>query len=65
MKSIDLQNEITWKDLHFFKNGDIGSCTALAVYDMDIVTVGEDGCINLLSVQSSKIISKKGNITTK
>lgn len=60
-KHIDLQNEITWKDIHQFDNGDTSSCTDLAVYDTDIVTVGEDGCINLLSVQSSNVLSKKSN----
>lgn len=62
MRNTDLQNEITWQGIHVFKNGDISSCTALAVYDTDIVTVGEDGCINLLSAQSSKILSRKGNL---
>lgn len=62
MKNINLENQISWKDIHYFKNGEVSSCTALAVYDTDIVTVGEDGCINLLSLQSSKILSRKGKI---
>lgn len=60
LKSSYLENELSWKDIHYFKNGDQSSCTALAVYDTDIVTVGEDGCINLLSIQSPKVLSRKG-----
>lgn len=60
LKNSYLENKLTWKNLHYFKNGDSSPCTALAVYDTDVVTVGEDGCINLLSIQSSKILSRKG-----
>lgn len=60
IKTIDLKNEITWSDIHYFKNGEKSSCTSVAVYDTDIATVGEDGCINLLNAQSVKVVSKKG-----
>ncbi|KAJ8919107.1 hypothetical protein NQ315_012092 [Exocentrus adspersus] len=33
-------------------------CTALAVYENDVATVGEDGCINLLTAQSQKVVRK-------
>lgn len=61
LKNSYLENKLNWKDLHHFTNGDSSSCTGLAVYDTDVVTIGEDGCINLLSIQSPKILSRKGN----
>ncbi|KAL1508944.1 hypothetical protein ABEB36_003758 [Hypothenemus hampei] len=47
---------ITWKDIHYFKNGDLSPCLSLAIYEQDLVTVGEDGRINVLTTQSSDVI---------
>lgn len=55
-QSISLKNEICWEGIHVFKNGEESSCTSLAIYDNDIVTVGEDGRINLLNAKSSKVL---------
>ncbi|CAH1111095.1 unnamed protein product [Psylliodes chrysocephalus] len=57
-ESTSLKNEIEWKNIHQFKNGDASPCTSVTVYDNDIVTVGEDGSINLLNGKSSKILRK-------
>lgn len=57
---VDLKNEITWRNIHSFKNGESSPCTALALYENDIATVGEDGCINLLTAQSQIVVRKIG-----
>ncbi|XP_023012732.2 nucleoporin 43 [Leptinotarsa decemlineata] len=56
--NIALKSEITWNKIHQFKNGEASPCTALAVYENDIVTVGEDGCINLLNTKVQKVHGK-------
>ncbi|KAJ8942682.1 hypothetical protein NQ314_010004 [Rhamnusium bicolor] len=53
-----IKNEMLWKDLHSFQTGETSPCTALALYENDIVTVGEDGCINLLTAQSQNVVRK-------
>lgn len=57
---VNLKNEITWRNIHSFKNGECSPCTALALYENDITTVGEDGCINLLTAQSQNVVRKIG-----
>ncbi|CAH1175603.1 unnamed protein product [Phaedon cochleariae] len=57
-ESISLKNTITWEKGHHFKNGDPSSCTGLAVYDNDIITIGEDGCINLLNAKAPKVLRR-------
>ncbi|CAG9769548.1 unnamed protein product [Ceutorhynchus assimilis] len=56
-----IQNYTTWENLHYFKNGDPSPCTALAVHDNDMATVGEDGRINILRAQSKDIVRRIDN----
>ncbi|KAJ8980098.1 hypothetical protein NQ317_008559 [Molorchus minor] len=58
---VEIRNETLWKKIHHFKNGDNAPCTALAVYEKDIVSIGEDGAINLLTAQSKNIIQRIGD----
>lgn len=58
---ITLNEGIMWKKLHYFQYDEPSPCTSLALYENDIVTVGEDGRINLLSAQSNIIIRRIGN----
>ncbi|KAF7276259.1 hypothetical protein GWI33_010728, partial [Rhynchophorus ferrugineus] len=51
-----LNNCVAWDNLHYFQNYDTSPCTALAVYENDLVTVGEDGKINILTSQSKNVI---------
>ncbi|GJQ68893.1 hypothetical protein Trydic_g6087 [Trypoxylus dichotomus] len=53
---ISMYDEIMWDKLHKFKNGDISPCTSFAVYDNDIVSIGEDGCIHLLTALKRNIV---------
>ncbi|KAF5295321.1 hypothetical protein FQA39_LY13186 [Lamprigera yunnana] len=52
---IKITQEICWDKIHHFRCNENSPCTALAVYDRDIVTVGEDGCINLLNAQNTNV----------
>nr|CAH7742510.1 unnamed protein product [Callosobruchus chinensis] len=59
---IHLKTSTEWQNIHHFDNGESSPCTALAVYEKnDIVSVGEDGCINLLNSQSQRIFRRIGN----
>lgn len=51
---IYISEDKTWNKLHTFKN-DVSSCSSLSVYDEDIVTVGENGSINLLTLNHEKV----------
>lgn len=46
----EITQEICWDKLHKFKNGDSAPCTDIGSFDGDIISVGEDGRIVLLSV---------------
>lgn len=50
-----------WENIHSFPAGDSSPCTSFALYDNDIVTVGEDGGINLLNSQNKNVIRKITN----
>jgi len=50
-----------WENLHYFDNGESSPCTALAFHETDLVTVGEDGRINVLSAQSQNVVKKIDN----
>ncbi|XP_066140694.1 nucleoporin Nup43 [Euwallacea fornicatus] len=51
-----IENYTEWKDIHHFKNGESSPCTALATHENDVVTVGEDGRINVLTAQSADVV---------
>lgn len=38
----------------FFRNEEKASCTALSTFEQDVVSVGEDGAINLLTAHQTK-----------
>ncbi|XP_053977498.1 nucleoporin Nup43 [Hylaeus volcanicus] len=46
----------TWEHIHKFKSSNYASCTALSTFDHDIVSVGTDGRINLLTVGQKKLV---------
>lgn len=46
----EMTREICWGQLHEFKNGEAAACTDISSFDGDIVSIGEDGRIVLLSV---------------
>ncbi|XP_046427457.1 nucleoporin Nup43 [Neodiprion virginianus] len=43
------KERLSWNFLHKFPASDYASCTAISTFEQDIVTVGEDGTINLLT----------------
>ncbi|XP_011495665.1 PREDICTED: nucleoporin Nup43 [Ceratosolen solmsi marchali] len=49
----DIKEESTWDLIHRFNQKEPASCTALSTFEQDIVTVGEDGRINLLTAQQN------------
>ncbi|XP_030762487.1 nucleoporin Nup43 [Sitophilus oryzae] len=51
-----LNNYMEWDKIHYFNNGEASCCTALAIYENDLVSVGEDGRINVLTAQSKNVI---------
>ncbi|XP_050304526.1 nucleoporin Nup43 [Anthonomus grandis grandis] len=51
-----IKHHRTWKDIHYFKNSEPSPSTALTFHENDIVTVGEDGRINVLNAQSENIV---------
>lgn len=59
--SYKILDEIVWNRIHNFST-DSSSCTSFAVYDNDIVTVGEDGRINLLTAQRKNIVRTIGKL---
>lgn len=59
--SYNILDEIVWNSLHNLSS-DPSSCTSFAVYDNDIVTVGEDGRINLLTAQKKNVVRTIGKV---
>lgn len=53
--SLRIVQEKKWNQIHKFKNGEVSSCTSLVTNSNDIVTIGEDGTINLLSAQHESV----------
>ncbi|OXU27468.1 hypothetical protein TSAR_011206 [Trichomalopsis sarcophagae] len=47
----EIKEENAWDKIHRFRYKEPASCTALSTFEQDIVTVGEDGRINLLTAQ--------------
>ncbi|XP_044740603.1 nucleoporin Nup43 [Chrysoperla carnea] len=52
----ELEEISRFSNLHYFNKFESSPCTGLSVYDEDIVTVGEDGRINLLNARQSRPI---------
>lgn len=46
-----LKEVMSWDDIHFLSVGGHIPCTGLAVFEEDIVSVGEDGCLCLLTAR--------------
>lgn len=55
-----LSEDKVWKQLHAFKNGESSSCTSLSTYDDCIVTIGDNGSINFLTMNAG-ILRTIGN----
>lgn len=45
---------------HEFGNKEVASCTGFSTYEEDVVSIGEDGKINLLNAKAEKIIRTIG-----
>lgn len=54
----DISEDVSWKNIHKFKNDETSSCTSFAVYDRDIASIGEDGSIHLLTALRKQIVRK-------
>lgn len=51
------KEHITWKNIHRFNSTEENaSCTAFSTFEQDIVSVGEDGKINLLTAHQKDIV---------
>lgn len=61
-QGLKLDTSIAWKHLHKFENGEKSPCTAFTINDNDVVTVGEDGQINLLNAFSPTIVKTIGTL---
>ncbi|XP_043495160.1 nucleoporin Nup43 isoform X2 [Polistes fuscatus] len=48
------KEHMAWEFIHSFKTLDYAPCTALSNFEQDIVSVGEDGRINLLTTTQKK-----------
>ncbi|KAI4482833.1 PREDICTED: nucleoporin Nup43 [Polistes canadensis] len=48
------KEHMAWEFIHSFKTLDYAPCTALSNFEQDIVSVGEDGKINLLTTTQKK-----------
>lgn len=59
----DLSVVNTWENLHYFKTKEPSSCTALACFEEDVASVGEDGRIALLTVTQTKPVGIIGVYT--
>lgn len=59
------QNNLTEKRrfdrLHKFVDGNNAPCTGLSVFDSDVATVGEDGVLNIVSLNSGETIKSFQN----
>lgn len=51
----------SWDKLHYFKTGELCSCTGLACFEEDVATVGEDGKLVLLTITINKPVRVIGN----
>lgn len=52
----NLFENFQFKNLHKFKTGDSALCTGLSVFEDNICTIGEDGRVCVLSLQSQKVL---------
>ncbi|XP_051176057.1 nucleoporin Nup43 [Leptopilina boulardi] len=50
------KEHITWKNLHYYSTGENACCTGFSTFEQDIVSVGEDGRINLLTAHQKEIV---------
>lgn len=60
-EAVDMKEQVLWDKIHKFNNGYISSCTGLSVYEEDVATIGEDGCLNLLTSKRETIVRTFGN----
>ncbi|XP_043268903.1 nucleoporin Nup43 isoform X2 [Venturia canescens] len=51
---LEFKENASWDSLHKFGALETASCTALATFKQDIASIGEDGRINLLTVNQKK-----------
>lgn len=58
----NLYENFRFKNLHKFKTGDPALCTGLSVFEDNICTIGEDGRVGVLSLQSQKVLMELENV---
>lgn len=51
--TVTFKEHVVWESLHSFKSK-TASCTALSTFEQDIVSVGEDGRVNLLTARQKQ-----------
>lgn len=54
----EIKEVISWDDIHFFRFGGKSPCTGLACFEEDIASVGEDGCLSLLTATQKKPVRR-------
>uniref|UniRef100_A0AAG5DUG4 Nucleoporin Nup43 n=1 Tax=Anopheles atroparvus TaxID=41427 RepID=A0AAG5DUG4_ANOAO len=43
-------------NFHSFNNGLVAACTGISVYDRNVATIGENGCLNIVSAASASVL---------
>lgn len=61
----DFKEITSWKNLHYFSTEEQSSCTAVACFEEDVATVGEDCRIALLTVTQTKPVRVIGKYSFK
>lgn len=51
-----------FKDLHKFRTGDPALCTGVSIHEDSLATIGEDGRVTVLSLNSQKILMELKNV---
>ncbi|KAF5301006.1 hypothetical protein FQR65_LT08989 [Abscondita terminalis] len=55
---VEITKEKCWSNIHRCKNNEPVLCSSFTVYEHDIVTIGEDGSINLLNVERDNVLRR-------
>lgn len=52
----EIKLKVPWYNAHRFDSEESSPCTGLATYDEDIVSIGEDGRLNLFTAKRESLI---------
>ena len=61
----EIESRIKWSNIHYFSNDEQCACTCIDINEQNIVTAGEDGRVNFLSLNSDKPIFQKSKFSKK